>query len=159
MGAPLLVCLLSRNHFLPYNFEGSILLGVGLPDVLQGGMHTYRKFAYHSACCEKYGQALKGGTGIHTANVCSVQFSPTSPHLVAAGTANCRAYLYDLRKASSPLSTTIHGGWPKGCLSLLFFLAADGIGGSNGVAERLVHGRETGQLCRKNHGSEGALHG
>ncbi|KAF5833547.1 hypothetical protein DUNSADRAFT_10078 [Dunaliella salina] len=43
------------------------------------------------------------------ANVCSVQFSPTSPHLVAAGTANCRAYLYDLRKASFPLSTTIHG--------------------------------------------------
>jgi len=43
------------------------------------------------------------------ANVCSVQFSPTSPHLLAAGTANCRAYVYDLRKADAPLSTTIHG--------------------------------------------------
>lgn len=43
------------------------------------------------------------------ANVCSVQFSPTSPHLLAAGTANCRAYVYDLRKSDAPLSTTIHG--------------------------------------------------
>ena len=31
------------------------------------------------------------------ANVCSVQFSPGSSHLVAFGSANFRVYLYDLR--------------------------------------------------------------
>jgi protein suppressor of PHYA-105 1 len=38
------------------------------------------------------------------ANVCSVQFSPENSHLLAAGCANYRLYLYDLRKASKPLS-------------------------------------------------------
>jgi protein suppressor of PHYA-105 1 len=37
------------------------------------------------------------------ANVCSVQFSPESPHLLAAGCANYRYYLYDLRNTSQPL--------------------------------------------------------
>jgi protein suppressor of PHYA-105 1 len=37
------------------------------------------------------------------ANVCSVQFSPDSPHLLAAGCANYRFYLYDLRNTAQPL--------------------------------------------------------
>lgn len=37
------------------------------------------------------------------ANVCSVQFSPESPHLLAAGCANYRFYLYDLRNTALPL--------------------------------------------------------
>lgn len=37
------------------------------------------------------------------ANVCSVQFSPTSPHLFAAGCANYRILLYDLRNTSRVL--------------------------------------------------------
>jgi protein suppressor of PHYA-105 1 len=37
------------------------------------------------------------------ANVCSVQFSPESPHLLAAGCANYRFYLYDLRNTAQPL--------------------------------------------------------
>lgn len=32
------------------------------------------------------------------ANVCSVQFSPASAHLLAFGSANYRVYLYDLRQ-------------------------------------------------------------
>ncbi|KAL4528263.1 hypothetical protein Ndes2437B_g00361 [Nannochloris sp. 'desiccata'] len=36
------------------------------------------------------------------ANVCSVQFSPTNGNLVAAGCANHRVYMYDLRKANTP---------------------------------------------------------
>lgn len=32
------------------------------------------------------------------ANVCSVQFSPVSSHLLAFGSANYRMYLYDLRR-------------------------------------------------------------
>ena len=31
------------------------------------------------------------------ANVCSVQFSPSSSHLIAFGSANYRVYVYDLR--------------------------------------------------------------
>ena len=31
------------------------------------------------------------------ANVCSVQFSPSSSHLIAFGSANYRVYIYDLR--------------------------------------------------------------
>lgn len=71
--------------------------------------------------------------------MCSVQFSPSSPHLLAAATANCRAYLYDLRKTGCPLSTTIHGelctsrqlwgrcrgeGWRawRTCFGRLFFM-------------------------------------
>jgi WD40 repeat protein len=38
------------------------------------------------------------------ANVCSVQFAPHSPHLLAAGAANGRIYLYDLRQLSRPLA-------------------------------------------------------
>ena len=34
------------------------------------------------------------------ANVCSVQLSPLSTHLLAFGSANYRVYLYDLRKVS-----------------------------------------------------------
>ncbi|EFJ45400.1 hypothetical protein VOLCADRAFT_42633, partial [Volvox carteri f. nagariensis] len=37
------------------------------------------------------------------ANVCSVQFSPTSPHLLAAGCANYRIFLYDIRNTSRAL--------------------------------------------------------
>ncbi|KXZ53054.1 hypothetical protein GPECTOR_8g49 [Gonium pectorale] len=36
-------------------------------------------------------------------NVCSVQFSPTSPHVFAAGCANNRLMLYDLRSPGRPL--------------------------------------------------------
>ena len=32
------------------------------------------------------------------ANVCSVQFSPASAHLLAFGSSNYRVYLYDLRR-------------------------------------------------------------
>ncbi|GLC43148.1 hypothetical protein PLESTB_000858000 [Pleodorina starrii] len=38
------------------------------------------------------------------ANVCSVQFSPTSPHLFAAGCANYRIFLYDMRNTSRALA-------------------------------------------------------
>lgn len=38
------------------------------------------------------------------ANICSVQFSPDSPHLIAAGSANYRIYMYDLRNPSLPLA-------------------------------------------------------
>ncbi len=40
------------------------------------------------------------------ANVCSVQFSPASSHLIAFGSANFRVYIYDLRtlKARAPLA-------------------------------------------------------
>jgi protein suppressor of PHYA-105 1 len=40
------------------------------------------------------------------ANVCSVQFSPESPHLLACGCANYRTYLYDLRKTAQALACT-----------------------------------------------------
>jgi WD40 repeat protein len=40
------------------------------------------------------------------ANVCSVQFSPESAHLLACGSANFRTYLYDLRKTSQALACT-----------------------------------------------------
>jgi protein suppressor of PHYA-105 1 len=36
-------------------------------------------------------------------NVCSVQWSPEYPHLLAAGASNCKAYLYDLRRHDTPL--------------------------------------------------------
>lgn len=32
------------------------------------------------------------------ANVCSVQFSPTDPNIMAFGAANYRTYMYDLRR-------------------------------------------------------------
>ena len=32
------------------------------------------------------------------ANVCSVQWSPHNPHLLALGSANCRAFVYDRRQ-------------------------------------------------------------
>lgn len=47
-------------------------------------------------------EASVGTLQLH-ANVCSVQFSPESPHLLAAGCANYRFYLYDLRNTSQPL--------------------------------------------------------
>ncbi|GIL90651.1 hypothetical protein Vretimale_15730 [Volvox reticuliferus] len=37
------------------------------------------------------------------ANVCSVQFSPTSPHIFAAGCANSHIFLYDIRNIANPL--------------------------------------------------------
>ncbi|GLI64451.1 hypothetical protein VaNZ11_007723 [Volvox africanus] len=37
------------------------------------------------------------------ANVCSVQFSPTSPHVFAAGCANSHIFLYDIRNIANPL--------------------------------------------------------
>uniref|UniRef100_A0A383VI30 Response regulatory domain-containing protein n=1 Tax=Tetradesmus obliquus TaxID=3088 RepID=A0A383VI30_TETOB len=42
------------------------------------------------------------------ANVCSVQFSPESPHLLACGCANFRTYLFDLRNTAQPLAC-VHG--------------------------------------------------
>jgi protein suppressor of PHYA-105 1 len=42
------------------------------------------------------------------ANVCSVQFSPESPHLLACGCANYRTYLFDLRQTAQPLAC-VHG--------------------------------------------------
>ncbi|KAF6261294.1 WD40-repeat-containing domain protein [Scenedesmus sp. NREL 46B-D3] len=39
------------------------------------------------------------------ANVCSVQFSPESPHLLACGCANYRTYLFDMRKTAQPLAS------------------------------------------------------
>jgi WD40 repeat protein len=47
------------------------------------------------------------------ANVCSVQFSPVSSHLLAFGSANYRMYLYDMRRLKvgrwldSPLLLTL----------------------------------------------------
>lgn len=44
------------------------------------------------------------------ANVCSVQFSPLSSHLLAFGSSNYRVYLYDLRAmkvGSRPLMTCV----------------------------------------------------
>jgi len=41
------------------------------------------------------------------ANVCSVQFSPASPHLLAVGTAGHAVLLYDLRRAGEPLRTLL----------------------------------------------------
>lgn len=38
------------------------------------------------------------------ANVCSVQFSPTNPHILAFGSANYRLYLYDRRQVSHILT-------------------------------------------------------
>lgn len=38
------------------------------------------------------------------ANVCSVQFAPDNPHLIAAGSANYRMYLFDLRHTAAPLA-------------------------------------------------------
>eukprot|EP00877_Chromochloris_zofingiensis_P000663 jgi/Chrzof1/10598/Cz05g04250.t1 len=38
------------------------------------------------------------------ANVCSVQFSPDSPNLIAAGSADYKLHLYDLRNTSAPLA-------------------------------------------------------
>lgn len=38
------------------------------------------------------------------ANICCVQFSPDSPHIVAAGSANYRVYMYDLRNTAVPLA-------------------------------------------------------
>lgn len=39
------------------------------------------------------------------ANVCSVQFSPTSSNIIAFGSANYQVYLYDLRNTTTPLAT------------------------------------------------------
>jgi len=65
-------------------------------------------------------------------NVCSVQFSPTNSHLLAAGCANHRAYLYDLRKPDSPLAGVAVG--PQRAVSYVRFMAA----GSGGGKEQLV---------------------
>lgn len=41
------------------------------------------------------------------ANVCSVQFSPSSSHLIAFGSANYRVYIYDLRALK--VRAALHG--------------------------------------------------
>lgn len=41
------------------------------------------------------------------ANVCCVQFSPYSSHLLCFGSADHRTYLYDLRNVSRPLSILV----------------------------------------------------
>lgn len=56
------------------------------------------------------------------ANVCSVQFSPESPHLLAAGCANYRTYLYDLRQTAHPLAC-VHGH--KKAVSYVRWLSGD----------------------------------
>ena len=38
------------------------------------------------------------------ANICSVQFSPSNGNLIAAGCANHRVYMYDLRRAAAPVA-------------------------------------------------------
>ena len=76
------------------------------------------------------------------ANVCSVQFSPASPHLLAFGSANYRVYLYDLRQMRVSNSTITDGilhrrlgvcrkccaspeaSWPKGGVQVYWFEAA-----------------------------------
>lgn len=44
------------------------------------------------------------------ANVCSVQFSPTSPHIIALGSANSHIYLYDLRNTTQHLARIMGHG-------------------------------------------------
>lgn len=65
--------------------------------------------AAHALVWPPLAPRLCARTPLAQANVCSVQFNPGLPHLIAAGTANCRAYLYDLRRPDAPL-TTIQGG-------------------------------------------------
>lgn len=57
-------------------------------------------------------------------NVCSVQFSPDVAHLIAAGSANSKAYLYDLRHTAAPLATIC--GHTK-AVSYVRFLGAAGL--------------------------------
>lgn len=68
-------------------------------------------------------------------NVCSVQFSPTNSHLLAAGCANHRSYLYDLRKPDAPLAGVVVG--PERAVSYVRFMAA-GSGAGAGNKEQLV---------------------
>lgn len=56
------------------------------------------------------------------ANVCSVQFSNHSNHLVAAGCANHRVYLFDLRRPDCP-AATITG--PRKAVSYVRFIGND----------------------------------
>ncbi len=58
------------------------------------------------------------------ANVCSVQFSPTNGNLVAAGCANHRVYMYDLRKASTP-AAVISG--PNRAVSYVRFMGPNSL--------------------------------
>lgn len=48
------------------------------------------------------------------ANVCSVQWSPRDPHLLAFGSANYRAFVYDRRQVSS---TRFISPMPPWCVS------------------------------------------
>ncbi len=45
------------------------------------------------------------------ANVCSVQLSPLSSHLLAFGSANYRVYLYDLRHMKVRVGTSLARLW------------------------------------------------
>lgn len=58
------------------------------------------------------------------ANVCSVQFSPTDSNLIAAGCANHRVYMYDLRKTSAP-AAVIAG--PRRAVSYVRFMGPNSI--------------------------------
>jgi WD40 repeat protein len=58
------------------------------------------------------------------ANVCSVQFSPTNGNLVAAGCANHRVYMYDLRKANTP-AAVISG--PNRAVSYVRFMGPNSL--------------------------------
>lgn len=45
------------------------------------------------------------------ANVCSVQFSPTDPNIMAFGAANYRTYMYDLRRVQVRVPCQLSPGW------------------------------------------------
>eukprot|EP00887_Chlorella_sp_A99_P004598 scaffold4.g4598.t1 len=56
---------------------------------------TVRLWSMHSAAAAAVLRA--------PASVCSVQFSPTNPHLLAFGCADSRAYVYDVRRLAAPV--------------------------------------------------------
>ena len=55
------------------------------------------------------------------ANVCCVNFSPTSPHSLAVGSADHNVHLYDLRAPDKPLHIFAGAAcvWPSGHLAAL----------------------------------------
>lgn len=57
-------------------------------------------------------------------NICSIHFSPINSHFLAAGCANHRAYVYDLRNSSSPLFTAKGA---DGAVSYVKFMGAQRI--------------------------------
>lgn len=58
------------------------------------------------------------------ANVCSVQFSPSAGHLVAAGCANHRVYMYDIRQANAPVAVL---SGPRRAVSYVRFMGGSAL--------------------------------